>query len=65
MVYLLDNTAIFYWVNYKIQHILECIDHIQDYTQNGKDSLINESLVMEFCVAGKQWLNPHSDSQMI
>ncbi len=30
-----------------IQHILECIDRIQDYTQNGKDSFINESLVQD------------------
>jgi uncharacterized protein with HEPN domain len=30
-----------------IKHILECIDHIKDYTENGKDSFMNESLVQD------------------
>ena len=30
-----------------VEHILECIDRIKDYTQNGKDSFINESLVQD------------------
>ncbi|GDZ95024.1 hypothetical protein PA905_32050 [Planktothrix agardhii CCAP 1459/11A] len=27
-----------------IKHILECIDRIKDYTENGKDGFMNESL---------------------
>jgi uncharacterized protein with HEPN domain len=30
-----------------IKHILECIDRIKDYTQNGKDSFLSESLVQD------------------
>ncbi|MBP0022247.1 MAG: DUF86 domain-containing protein [Cyanobacteria bacterium SBLK] len=30
-----------------IQHILECIDRIKDYTRNGKNSFMNESIVQD------------------
>ena len=34
-----------------IKHILECIDRIKDYTENGKDSFMNESLQKPgFCI---------------
>jgi len=30
-----------------VEHILECIDRIKDYTQHGKDSFMNQSLVQD------------------
>lgn len=30
-----------------VQHILECIDRINDYTRNGKNSFLNEVIVQD------------------